>query len=173
MFWVTLHKMLQGCWLVQPVENKSDSSCYEMDLQDFRAKHLSCNISYVAACFVQDQQSPQYEPLVCERGDGHYGRTGCFCWMFLEKIRPLSSAHSFKLQSGFYFGGFWSSGVFLSAWPLRLCQYSTCFPVDVDIFVSVPRSICTRPFAIVLALIRTFLHQSKFTCSERGEASFS
>lgn len=144
-----------------------------MDLQDFRAKNLSCNIFYVAACFVQGPQSPQYEALVCERGDGHYGRRGRFCWMFLEKIRALSPAHSFTLQSGFYLGGFLSSGVFLSTWPLRLCQYSTCFPVDPDIFVSVPCSICTRPFVIVLALICTFLHQSKFTCSERGEASFS
>lgn len=156
-----------------PAENKSDSSCYKMDLQDFRAKNLSCNIFYVAACFVQGPQSPQYEALVCERVDDHHGRTGRFCCMFLEKTGPLSPAHSFKLQSGFYFGGFWSSGVFLSTWPLRLCQYRTCFPVDLDIFVSVPCSICTGPFAIALALICTFLPQSKFTCSERGEASFS
>lgn len=86
--------------------------------------------------------------------------------MFLGKIRPLSPAHSFKLQSGFYFDAVASS------FPRGLGG-CVCFPVDLDIFVSVPRSICTRPFAIVLALICTFLHQSKFTCSEGGEASFS
>jgi hypothetical protein len=49
-----------------------------------------------------------------------------------------------------------SSGFFLAERPFRLCQYRTCFTVDIDTFVPVSSSIFTRYFAVVLRLICTF-----------------
>ena len=51
---------------------------------------------------------------------------------------------------------FWSSGFFTTEQPFRLCQYRTCFTVDIDSFVPVSSNIFTMSFAVVLGLTRTF-----------------
>jgi hypothetical protein len=44
---------------------------------------------------------------------------------------------------------FYGSGFDLAQQPFRLCQYRTCFTVDIDTNVPVSSSIFTRSFAVV------------------------
>ena len=62
----------------------------------------------------------------------------------------------------FFYGSF-----FHAEWPFRLCWYRARFTVDIDTFVPVSSSICTRSFAVVLGLICNFRSKVRSSLGDR------
>ena len=105
------------------------------------------------------------KPLPCssKHNDGHCGQTVLFLFNQTgghSKKYDLCPHVQLQTVVWLFLWQFWSSGFLLAERPSKLCQYRTCFTVDIDTFVPVSSSIFTRSFAVVLGLSCTFRKQS-------------